>query len=71
MGIFPKNLAVTHNYIWAPNTMLSSEKTNEPIPRKLTDRWKDRRNKGRTDGETWREHLLVEDGGPIKECVFF
>ena len=51
--------------------MLSSEKTNEPIPRKLTDRWKDRRNKGRTDRETWRERLLVEDGGPIKECVFF
>ena len=22
-GFFPKNLAVTHNYIWAPNTMLS------------------------------------------------
>ena len=25
-GFFPKNLAVTHNYIWAPNTMLSFRK---------------------------------------------
>ena len=30
MGIFSKKSgSVTHNYIWAPNTMLS-EKTNEP-----------------------------------------
>ena len=35
-----KNLAVTYNYIWAPNSKVS-EKTNGPIPRKLTDRWKD------------------------------
>ena len=25
-GFFPKNLAVTHNYIWAPNTTLSFRK---------------------------------------------
>ena len=34
MGIFTKKSgSVTHNHIWAPNTMLSSKKkTNEPIP---------------------------------------
>ena len=25
-GFFPKNPAVTHNYIWAPNIMLSFKK---------------------------------------------
>ena len=24
--LFPKHLAVTHNYIWAPNTMISFRK---------------------------------------------
>ena len=44
IGIFSKKSgSVTHNYIWAPNSML--EKTNEPIPRKLTDR----RKNGRPD----------------------
>ena len=40
----PKTPSVTHNYIWAPNTILSFKKTNKPIPRKRTDR--------RTDGQT-------------------
>ena len=57
-GFFPKNPAVTHNYIWAPNTMLSSEKTNEPIPRK-------RKEDGRTDGQTLSYRTLPpEVGGP-------
>ena len=46
---FQKNQAVIHNCIWAPNTMLSSEKTNEPIPRKLTDRQKDGRKDRQKD----------------------
>ena len=42
MVVFSKKSgSVTHNYIWAPNTMLSFRKTNEPVLRKLTDRWKD------------------------------
>ena len=53
MGIFSKKSgSVTHNYIWAPNTMLS-EKTNEPNLRKLTDRLKDRRKDGWTDHILW------------------
>ena len=46
MGIFSKKSgSVTHNYLWARNTMLKfQKKTNEPIPRKLTD--------GRKDGQT-------------------
>ena len=62
-GFFPKNLAVTHNYIWAPNTMLSFRKTNEPILRKLTDRLKD----GRKDKETlFYRTLPAKAGCPIK-----
>ena len=62
-GFFPKNPAVTHNYIWAPNTMLSFRKTNEPIPRKLTDRRKDGRKEG---GTLFYRTLPAEAGGPIK-----
>ena len=44
IGIFSKKSgSVTHNYIWAPNTILISEQTNEAILRKVTNRWKDRR----------------------------
>ena len=50
MGIFSKNShSVTHNFIWAPNTMLSFRKTNEPLLRKLMDRLKDGRKEGQTD----------------------
>ena len=48
-GFFPKNPAVTNNYIWAPNTMLVSEKTHEPIPRKPMDRRQDGQKDRRTD----------------------
>ena len=61
---FPKNLAVTNSYIWAPITMLSLKKTNEPILRKYTDRRKD----GRKDRQTlFYRTLPAEAGGPIKK----
>ena len=34
-------LCHTHNYIWAPNTMLNFRKKTDSIPRKLTHKWKD------------------------------
>ena len=41
---FPKNPALSHRTIYGPLTpCLVSEKTNAPIPRKLTDRRKDGR----------------------------
>ena len=41
-GFFPKNPALSHATIYGPLTACYLlEKTNEPIPRKLTDRWKD------------------------------
>ena len=41
-GFFPKNPALSHTTIYGPLTpCYVSEKTNEPIPRKLTDRQKD------------------------------
>ena len=45
---------LTPCYIWTPNTpnIKFSDKTNEPIPRKLTDRSKDEWKDGRTDGWT-------------------
>ena len=46
-GFFPKNQALLHITIYGPvKPCYVSEKTKEPILRKLTDRWKD----GRTDG---------------------
>ena len=45
MVIFSKK-SVSVNYIWAPNTMPSFRKTNEPILRKLTNRRKDRQTDG-------------------------
>ena len=63
-GFFPKNLAVTNSYIWAPITMLSFKKTNEPILRKYTDRRKDGR-KGRQT--LFYRTLPAEAGGPIKK----
>ena len=44
--------SVTYNYIWVPNTILISEKTNDRNPRKLTDRWKGGRTDRRTVGRT-------------------
>ena len=45
-GFFPKNLAVTHNYIWAPNTMLSFRK------KLMSQFWENVRTDGTTDGRT-------------------
>ena len=49
-GFFPKNLAVSHTTIYGPLTPCKvSEKNNESIQRKLTDRRKDgRKEDGRT-----------------------
>ena len=65
-GDFSKiSSSVTYNYIWAPNTILISEKTNERNPRKLTDRWKGRRTDRRTDGRTlFYRTFPAEAGGP-------
>ena len=53
MRIFSKKSgSVTRNYIWAPINMLSLKKTNEPILRKLMDRWKDRWKDGWKDERT-------------------
>ena len=43
-GFFPKNPAVTHNYIWAPNTMLSFRK------KLMSQFWENLQTDGRTDG---------------------
>ena len=43
-GFFPKNPAVTQNYIWAPNTMLSFRKNIWTNPEKTY-----RQTEGRTD----------------------
>ena len=48
-----KNRAVMHISIWALTTYKVSEKTNEPIPRKLPERRTDRRMEGRTD--EWKD----------------
>ena len=66
-GFFPKKLgSVTHNYIWAPNTMLSFRKNYESILRKLTDRRKDGQKDGWKDGQTLFYRTLPADaGGPI------
>ena len=38
-GFFPKKQALSHTTTYGPLTLYQvSEKTNEPIPRKLTDR---------------------------------
>ena len=66
MGFSKKSGSVTHNYIWDPNTMLNfRKKTNEPIPRKLTDRRKNKRKDGLT---LFYRTFLVEAGGPIGSC---
>ena len=46
---FPKNLAVTHNYIWAPNTMLNFRKNQWPNSEKTN---------GQTEGRTDRHYFI-------------
>ena len=42
-GFFQKNMALSHTITYGPPTPCKvSEKTNEPILRKIADRWKDR-----------------------------
>ena len=61
MGIFSKNLALSHTIYGSLTQCIFSEKTNEPIPRKLTDRRKD----GRMDGQTLFHRTLPAEG-PIR-----
>ena len=59
---FQKSSSATHNYIWTETPCQVSEKTNEPIPRKLQT---DRRTDGRTDGQTlFYRTLPTKSGGP-------
>ena len=64
MAIFSKKIRLCHTIIYEPLTpCYVSEKTNEPIPRKLTDRRKD----GRADEQTlFYRTFPAEAGGPIK-----
>ena len=62
-GDFPKKSgSVTHNQMWAPNTMLSFRKTNELILRKLRDRRKDGQMNRRTDRKTDGQMVGLTDG---------
>ena len=59
-AIFSKKIRLCHTIIYGPLTpCYVSEKTNEPIPRKLTDRRKD----GRTEGRTNRLYFI----GPFRK----
>ena len=62
-GDFFKKIRLCHTIIYGPLTpCYVSEKTNEPIPRKLTDRRKD----GRADEQTlFYRTFPAEAGGPI------
>ena len=69
-GFFQKNPALLHTTIYGPLTpCLASEKTNKPIQRKLTDRWKD----GQTKGQMNRPYFI----GPfwsrlgVQKCVYY
>ena len=58
MRIFPKNRALSLLSIYGPLTSCKiSEKTNEPIPRKVRYR--------RTDGHGWIHRILPATGDPI------
>ena len=69
-GFFPKNPALSHTTIYGPLTPCQvSEKTNEPILRKFTDRQKDGRMEEWTDRRTDRWTLFyrtlpAKAGGP-------
>ena len=61
-GFFPKNLAVTHNYIQAPNTMLNCRK------KLISQSRENLRTDGRTTGQPiFYRTLPSEAGGPKKE----
>ena len=65
MGIFSKkSSSVTHNYIWAPNTMLSAK-----FQRKLMSESRENlRTDGRTEGQTlFYRTLLAEAGSPTSK----
>ena len=51
-GFFPKNPAVTHNYIWAPNIMLSFRK------KLMSQSWENLWTDGRTDGRTDKPYFI-------------
>ena len=57
---------IIHNYIWAPNIYVS-QKINELIPRKFTDRQKDGPKDGRKDPILW--DLPAKVGGLIRIIV--
>ena len=57
-GFFPKNPAVTNNYIWAPNTMLSFRKNSWTNPKKTygqTAGWAE----GQTNGQALFHRTLT------------
>ena len=61
-GFFPKYSVLSHTTIFDPRKVF--EKTNKPIPRKRTDRWKDEWKEGRKNrpyfiGAFWK-HLEVQ-----------
>ena len=71
-GFFPKNPALSHITIYEPLTpCFISEKTNEPILRKLTarskDEWKDRQK----DGQTlfYRTYPAEVGGDPTRKSL--
>ena len=69
MEIFSKNLALPHTTIYEPLTSCQvSEKTNELILRKLTDRWKDGWLR-RKDGHC-RQTLPTHCQGKLKNPEF-
>ena len=45
------------------------EKSNESIPRKLTDRWKERQTIEWTAGTLFHRTLPATPGGPIRETI--
>ena len=57
---FPKNPAVTHNYIWAPNTMLSFRK--KLMSQSRENLWTDGRMDGKTDKPYFIGHFRLRPG---------
>ena len=69
MGILSKKSgSVTHNYIWAPNTMLSFRKNEWANPEKTYRQmkgWMEGRTEGPTEGQIlFHRTLPAEAGGP-------
>ena len=56
-GFFPKNLAVTHNHIWAPKTMLSFRK-NSWVNSEKTYRQMKGWMEGQTEGRTLPTNIV-------------